>query len=125
MTDLLMALLLASIGVELFATPQPQLSRRTPFWYSALAQEGVLFMALSARRQLAGERDGTCMDKMTSAHERPWTGSDKDRHGSNHQPRSPCRGQNKAERCGVVWLSQEHMMDPALPSVAHASHAGR
>ena len=47
MTDLLMALLLASIGVELFATPQPQLSRRTPFWYSALAQEGVLFMALS------------------------------------------------------------------------------
>ena len=56
MTDLLIALLLASIGVELFATPQPQLSRSTPFWYSPLAQDGVLFMALSAQRQLPGER---------------------------------------------------------------------
>ena len=55
MTDLLIALLLASIGVELFATPQPQLSRRTPFWYSALAQDGVLFMALSAQRLRVSE----------------------------------------------------------------------
>ena len=55
MTDLLIALLLASIGVELFATPQPQLSRRTPFWYSALAQDGVLFIALSAQRLRVSE----------------------------------------------------------------------
>lgn len=45
-TDLLMAVLFASSGVELFATPQPQASLSTPFWYSALAQEGVLFIAL-------------------------------------------------------------------------------
>jgi hypothetical protein len=30
-TDLLMAVLFASIGVELLATPQPQASRSTPF----------------------------------------------------------------------------------------------